>query len=98
MLRRRIAELTSTEALEQMKELTEVSENFDAGNGIEIFTSDDGRIGYGHSGSTSSYNAFAIYYPLEDVILTFGFNAVSSRQEDLEALSQLSDDITDILF
>jgi len=91
-------QLTSAEALQQMKEETAVSENFDAGNGIEIFKSDNGRIGYGHSGSTSSYNAFAIYYPVEKVTVAFGFNAVSLKNTSLEAMNQLPDDLTEIVF
>jgi len=91
-------QLTSTNAVQQMLELTEVSENFDAGNGIEIFTSDNGRVGYGHSGSTSAYNAFAIYFPVEQTTVVFGFNAISEQNTALNAMNQLADDLTSILF
>lgn len=90
--------LTSEQALQQMKEATEVSENFDAGNGIEIFKSSNGRIGYGHSGSTSAYNAFAIYYPIEEVVIVYGFNAVPNKSTAIDAMKQLSDDLTEIVF
>lgn len=91
-------QLTSLEAVEQMKEVTDVGERFDAGVGIEIFTSEDGRVGYGHSGSTSAYNAFTAYFPEEDAILAWGFNAVSSRSSDIDAMNQMNDDLSDILF
>ncbi len=50
------------------------------GYGVEVYDTEFGRA-FGHSGSTSAYNAFLLHYPEENVTISAAFNGISYDEE-----------------
>ncbi len=99
--------LLSSEALTQMtEEVVSVGDGFSYANpgfgeekyglGIERYDTPDG-FAYGHQGSTSSYEAYSLYYPETGIAISIGFNGLAVQNVNWDDRGGLVWSLLDIL-